>query len=516
MSEFSDYCRRNLPQEITSEEMNVIEENAEFLGLDRRLMMENAGATVAYFISERTDVSGRVAAVVCGTGNNGGDGFVAARHLRILGAKIKIVLLGQASDIRSEQSRANWELIENMEDVEKTFVESVSQLPEVDRVLQESDFIVDAILGTGVQGNLREPILSVVDSINKAGKMKFAVDTPSGLNPSTGEIHGDAVKADFTITFHKMKRGLADKGEYTGKVFVRGIGVPVEAEFFVGPGDVRRVVKPRKTYSHKGDYGSVLIVGGSELYSGAPALAALSSLRTGAGLTYVAAPKDVAYTIRHNSPDLIVYPLTSSHLSPQDVDLIEDFFKKVDSIVVGPGLGTHRETSEAVRELVKRLKHRIPVVLDADGFKAMESGPSALEDVIATPHIGEFKKVFGIGVGEKWWDKIDEAVEAAKKYHFTLLLKGHDTVITDGSKVKVNRWGTPGLAVGGTGDVLSGILATFLAWGRDKFLSSAAAAYVHGDAGRKAVQKKGFHILASDVIREIPNALKTFDRELTN
>ncbi len=514
MLKVSDYFMKYLPREVTSEDMSVIEENAENLGFDRRLMMENAGAAVADFISECMDVRGKAIVVVCGTGNNGGDGFVAARHLRNLGASIKVILLGQPSDIRSEQSKANWILIENMEDVEKRFVRDVSQLLDADRLLQESDLIVDAILGTGVEGALREPILSVVGLINKAEKPKYAVDTPSGLNPSTGQVHGDAVKADYTITFHRMKRGFAGKREYTGTVSVVEIGIPAEAEFFVGPGDVRRVIKPRKTYSHKGEYGSVLIVGGSELYSGAPALAALSSLRTGAGLVYIAAPKSAVVSIRRRSPDLIVYPLSSSHLVSQDVAEIEDFSMKVDCVVIGPGLGIRRETSDAVRELVKRIKDRVPIVLDADGFKAMESDREALEGLVATPHAGEFRRVFGVEVGERWWDKIEKAVEVSEKYRFTLVLKGHDTVVTDGSKVKVNRWGTPGLAVGGTGDVLSGILATFLAWGKDRFLSSAAAAYVHGDAGKRAVMKKGFHILASDVVEEIPDALRIFDREL--
>lgn len=502
-----------LDEEITSEDMIAIEENAENIGFNRKLMMENAGAKVADFIIEKINVNGKRALVVCGTGNNGGDGFVAARHLRNYGAKITIVLIGKPFEIRTEEARMNWLLIDKMEDIEKFFLTDTSQIGNFLELLDNADFIIDAILGTGIKGILKEPIASIVNIINNSNKMIFAIDTPSGLNPSTGEIHGNAIKANYTITFHKMKKGLKGKEEYTGKVFVKEIGIPIEAELFTGPDDIVRVIKPRKIYSHKGDYGYVLIIGGSELFSGAPALAALSSLRTGAGLTYISAPINVANSIRQFSPDIIVYPFPHDHLNKESIDLFKELIEKSDSIVIGPGLGLNEETIEAIPELIKKAKDK-PIVLDADGFKAMKMYPEMLEGVIATPHAGEFEYVFGIKVGEKWWEKVDISIEISKKYKFTLVLKGHDTIITNGEKLKINRHGTPGMAIGGTGDVLSGILATFLAWKNDKFLSAVAATYVHGDAGKRAVEKKGFHILASDLINEIPEVLKKFDKEI--
>ncbi|MEM2929219.1 MAG: NAD(P)H-hydrate dehydratase [Nitrososphaerota archaeon] len=508
-----DRYRIFLNEEITSEDMAAIEENAESMGFDRKLMMENAGAKVADFIIENMNVEGKVALIVCGTGNNGGDGFVTARHLRNYGAKIIIVLLGKTSEIRTEEAKSNWFLIEKMEDVEKFFLIDISQIEKFSELLSKADFIIDAILGTGIKGNLREPIASIVNIINNSNKIVFAIDTPSGLNPSTGEIHGNAIKANYTITFHKMKKGLKGKEEYTGKIFVKEIGIPIEAEIFTGPGDVRRVIKPRKTYSHKGNYGYVLIIGGSEIFSGAPALAALSSLRTGAGLVYISAPISVANSIRQFSPDIIVYPFPHNHLTKESIDSFKELIEKVDAIVIGPGLGLNNETIEAIPEIIKEAKDK-PIVLDADGFKAIKKCPEMLKGIVATPHAGEFKHVFGIEVGEKWWEKVDKSIEIAKEYEFVLVLKGHDTIITDGKRLKINRWGTPGMAVGGTGDVLSGILATFLAWKNDKFLSAIAATYIHGDAGKKAVEKKGFHILASDLINEIPEVLKKFDKEI--
>ncbi|MGB9727189.1 MAG: NAD(P)H-hydrate dehydratase [Nitrososphaeria archaeon] len=514
VSNILDYLRRFIPKEVSGEDMFAIEENAVSLGLPRLLLMENAGACVADFIIRNYGVNFRNVLFVCGTGNNGGDGFVAARHLRNSFFNVKVILLGKPSEIKSEEAKVNWLLIEKMDDVEKFFLTDTSLTNILNSLLEECDIIVDAILGTGVKGTLRDPIKSVVEAINLSGKPVIAVDIPTGLNPSTGEVQGEAIKASHTITFHKMKVGLVGRKDYTGEVVVKDIGIPFEAEFFTGPGDLRRVIKPRKSYSHKGDYGTVLVVGGCEFYSGAPTLAALSSYRTGAGLVYIVAPSSIALSIRPISPDLIVYPTNSQHLKLDDVELIKGLLPKADVVVIGPGLGLHPETIELVHEVLRTCKGVSKVVLDADGFKAVKDAPHLLNGTVATPHAGEFKHVFNILVGERWWERIDSAIEVAKKYNFTLLLKGHDTLITDGYRVKVNRWSTSGLAVGGSGDVLSGILGTFISWGNDYFSSAAAAAYVHGEAGIKAVSKKGFHILASDLLDMLPDVLKPFDREV--
>ncbi len=219
-----------LPKEITSEEMKFIEENAEKMGFDRKLMMENAGTGTSDFISTKTDVLGKRALIICGTGNNGGDGFVTARHLVNLGAKPKMVLIGNPSNIRTYESQANWSILTQMKDVKILTIVDVSQLSDFTEELKKCDFIVDAMLGTGVKGALRDPFLSIVVAINNSNKLVFAVDTPTGLDPSTGEICGVAVKANYTITFHKMKKGFGQRKEYIGEVFVREIGIPPEAE----------------------------------------------------------------------------------------------------------------------------------------------------------------------------------------------------------------------------------------------------------------------------------------------
>ncbi|MEM2352347.1 MAG: NAD(P)H-hydrate dehydratase [Thermoproteota archaeon] len=501
-----------LPEAITSADMAAIEENAEALGFSRICMMENAGSETAKFIASKTNVKEKKFLILCGTGNNGGDGFVVARHLRNMGAHVTVVLVGRPQEIRSIEARTNWNLLSHMEDVEKVIINDSSETGVVKKLLEKCDYVVDSMLGTGFKGFLKEPFASLVRELSSSNKIVFAVDVPTGLGPET--IGEDLiVKASYTITFHKAKDFL-HKYRYAGEIVVADIGIPIEAELYTGPGDVRKVVKSRKKYSHKGDYGYVLVVGGSETFSGAPALAALSALRVGAGLSILAAPESVASSIRAMSPDLVVYELPGKHLTNKALNLLSELMEKVDSLVIGPGLGLHEETVEAVKGLIEEARSRsLPTVVDADGFKSLKSSPDLLKGVVATPHRGEFKYVFNKELKEKWFENVPVLVELSKKYDFTILLKGFETVITNGSRLKVNKHATPGLAVGGTGDVLSGIIAAFLAWGNDGFNSAVAASYVHGDAGLKSVEEKGFHIAASDLVDKIPEVMKIFDRE---
>ncbi len=512
MEDWLKTVKQLLPMVVTSDYMAAIEENAETLGFSRLCMMENAGSATARFISSKMDVRGKTFLFLCGIGNNGGDGFVAARHLRNMGARVVVVLVGRPHEIRSEEARVNWLLLLQMDDVEKFFVADSSETRVVKELLSKCDFVVDAMLGTGIKGFLKEPFASIVREVNSSGKTVFAVDVPTGLGPGSVE-KTLAVKASYTLTFHKAKDFL-EGSPFSGQVEVADIGIPLEAELYTGPGDVKRVVKTRRRDSHKRDYGYVLVVGGSETFSGAPALAALSALRVGAGLAMVVTPKPVAASVRAMSPDLVVYATPGEHLDAEAIPLLSKLMDKADSMVLGPGLGLHEDTVEAVRMIVSEARNRLlPVVVDADGFKAFKAFPDLLKGVVATPHRGEFKHVFEAELGARWFENASRLVELSSKHGFTLLLKGFETVITDGSNIKVNKHATPGLAVGGTGDVLSGIITTFLAWGNSGFTSAAAAAYVHGEAGLKAVEEKGFHITASDLVEKIPGVMKMFDKE---
>ena len=284
---------------------------------------------------------------------------------------------------------------------------------------------------------------------------------------------------------------------------------------FCGPDDVRKVIKPRNRFSSKRDHGYVLIVGGSDVYSGAPALAALAALRTGAGVSFVATPEGVANVIRSFSPDLIVYPLHGRFVTAVHVDYVRGILGRVNSVVLGPGIGTHPETRRAVWGIVDAVEEAgLPMVIDADAITSLKGNLHRIHDsrVVLTPNSGEFRAISGLKAADDWREKAKPAMEFARKVGCTLLLKGHHTVITDGEALRVNRTGNPGMATGGSGDVLSGIVAAFLAQGQPPLLAAAAGAYVHGRAGDLVTKEKGFHGMASDMVEKVPAVLKPFDR----
>ena len=290
-------------------DMMVADYNCEYFGIPRILLMENAGKSIADYIVNNTKHEEII--IFAGSGGNGGDGFVAARHLLSKKCIVKVILLAPPSKIKSPDALANWKIIERLSNLDNpvdTLELYVATKPEdLDYIrIFEDSVIIDAILGTGVSGELREPIKSAIQKINKSEATIISADVPSGLNPLTGNIEDDSVKPDTTICFHEIKTGVnIAKKEYVGEIIVEDIGIPKVAEFYVGDGDLLRLEK-RNPYAHKGENGRVLIVGGNSDYSGAPTLAGLSALATGADLVTIITPETVAPIIKKYSPDLIV------------------------------------------------------------------------------------------------------------------------------------------------------------------------------------------------------------------
>jgi NAD(P)H-hydrate epimerase len=290
----------------------------------------------------------------------------------------------------------------------------------------------------------------------------------------------------------------------------------MQQQLFSRPSDVKRVVKARDSHSHKRDFGYLLIVGGSNVYSGAPALAGIAGLRTGAGLVFIAAPKGVAGIIRSYSPNLIVHSLSNDVITVDDTHKINELLARSDAIVLGPGIGLDSKTQAAIPEIIKAaMEMNKPMLIDADAIRSLHGRIEFLRrtKVVLTPHAGEFEAISGIHMPPHWRERVPLCVEFAKKNSCILLMKGHDTVITDGDRVKVNNTGNPGMATGGTGDVLSGIIGAFLAQKADPFFAAVAGAYVHGLAGDRAYKEKGFHIVASDIIDVLPTVLRRYDHE---
>ncbi len=495
---------------MASSEMQIVDLNAEFLGVPRLLLMENAGRSVADAISKRIDVKGRKIAIFCGLGNNGGDGLVAARHLASLGAKVTVILVGDENGIRSKEALCNWNAIKAMFTIEKKIVRDSRDAERLEKELDQLDVVVDALLGTGVRGEVREPIASVIDLINRLKGFKVSIDVPSGLNPDSGEVGGKAVKADLTVCLHAAKPALPSS-PFTGELNVYPIGIPPEAEIVVGPGDVEAAKIERKPEAHKGDHGRVLVIGGGKSYSGAPALTAMAALITGVDIVIVAAPSSVANTIRSYSPNLIVEPLPGEVYSMNALEKIDPLLERVTAVAIGPGLGLEDKTIEATVETLKILKSkRMPTVVDADALKVIPAKQVTGSTMVLTPHQGEFTILTGEKItGKKLEEKMEIVKNWSRKLKATILLKAHWDIISNGEKVKVNITGNPGMTVGGTGDVLTGCCAAILSWGKDPFTAATAASFINGTAGDLAAQEKGYHITATDIIENIPRAMNT-------
>lgn len=461
---------------ISADEMNAIDSNCRYFGLLPLQLMENAGAAIAREAAARA--RGRRITIVAGRGNNGGDAFVAARHL--VGFDVTVYLLGRSRDITTQEAKRNWEILErlgyNLQEIKDSS----------DLSWGECDLIIDAIFGTGVRGSVKGLEATAIDAINSSGKPVISVDIPSGLGANK------VVKADATVTFHRPKPDMP------GEVVVADIGIPPAAEFFVGEGDLWLMGR-RSQESHKGDSGRILVIGGGP-YTGAPALSAMAALRAGADIVTVAAPRAAARTISAYSPNLIVQELSEDHLCPEDLAVLKGQIARHDVVVMGMGLGKHAETTAALAEIMPLCKK---TVIDADALQ-----PDLPLRGIVTPHAGEFKRISGITLVDL---DFRQRVEPLKRYAWerglVVLLKGKVDLISDGEVVRANTTGNPGMTVGGTGDVLAGITAAFYA--RSPALRAAtAAAFVNGRAGDLVYPEKDFGMVATDVIEKIPLAMR--------
>jgi len=493
-----------MSEAITSREMRALELNAEYYGVSQLQLMENAGQQVAAEIAARFKPSKSVA-VFCGLGGNGGDGFVAARHLLSLGFRVAVVLAGKAKDISHEAALKNWDALQPLgERIVIHEIRDSSLIPSLN-----ADVIVDALLGTGTKGKLKPPIQQIVEKINVMNAFRVAVDVPTGVDSDTGEILGTAVKADITLTFHKTKKGLKNAKENVGELIVGDIGLPKELETFAGPGDVSLVTKYRPSESHKGDFGRLLVIGGNETFSGAPAFVALAALRTGVDLAYVAAPEKTAQSISSMSPDLITVKLPGRHLTADNLSALKTYVEMVNAVVMGPGLGMQTETAEAVKATVDVVEGAgKPLLLDADGLKAFAVFKRKLKvPLVLTPHAGEYAILTGKKLPEDVEEKVSKVQKTAAELGAVVLLKGPIDIVANSERFKLHFTGNPGMTVGGTGDVLSGIVGAFLAQQADPFEAAVAGAFVNGAAGDFVFAEKGYHMVASDLIPWIPRVL---------
>ncbi|MDP9189175.1 MAG: NAD(P)H-hydrate epimerase, partial [Actinomycetota bacterium] len=423
-------------------------------GIPSQELMETAGQAVARAAAERAG-SGRIA-VVCGKGNNGGDGLVAARLLADTGFEVEALLLSRASDL-SGDAKVNLERFPAAHEI------GAGGLGEA---LDGAAVIVDAVFGTGFAGEPAEPASSAIDAINAAAGLVVATDIASGVNASSGEIEGTAVEADATISFHAAKVGhwVAPGKTHTGELQVVPIGIPggapVEAAVGLIDEEVLRLAPPRSSGSTKFSSGQVLVAGGSRGLTGAVCMAASAAIRAGAGYATAAVPADVEQIVETKLTEVMTIACASrdGQLRRAASEQIIEAAKSAAAVVLGPGMGREDGTKDLARQLAKRIE--APLVLDADGLNAHAGKLALLESrsgpLVLTPHEGELGRLLEVDSGAVRAKRLRHAREAAGLSGGIVVLKGDDTIVTDGDRVAVNRGGTPALATAGTGDVLSG------------------------------------------------------------
>jgi NAD(P)H-hydrate epimerase len=482
--------------------------------------MENAGVgTVRFIEREVGPQKGRTVTVVCGKGNNGGDGFVIARELRRLGATVSVYLVGHRDDV-SGDARTNLGRLGAESVVELSDGRSVAGFVEV---MTKSDFIVDAVFGTGFNGVPRGLSGTVIGQMNSCGRPVLAVDVPSGLNATTGIAEGECVNAAWTCTMGLSKRGFyIDHGRTcVGKLHVVDIGVPRKAIEAVGVRDnvltmrdAAGLLPARPFDGHKGTFGTVVVVAGSVGYTGAAALTAASALRTGAGLVYLGVPSSLNDIMETKLTEVITKPLAETaarSLSPESLPDIRALLENADVLALGPGISSDQETRSLVRSIVTEVS--VPCVIDADGLNALtpESIGQRTGDapVVLTPHPGEMARLAGCSVRDVLADREGVARSTAASARATVVLKGVGTIVAAPSgELYMNPTGNSGLASGGTGDVLTGIIAAFLGQGVEATRAAALGVYVHGLAGDLAAEALGeAGMIAGDVLDHVPYAL---------
>jgi len=480
---------------ITFEDVSVLDRNSEYFGTETIVLMENAGKGVAKVIKEKYSPKGKNVVFFCGMGNNGGDGFVAARYLSQIypDADIGIVLSNHPDNIRTEISITNYLKLDDS--IKRTMIEQdLSNLKVIAGLIKRADLIVDALLGAGLNGNIKEPFRAMVKLINASKKPVVSVDVPTGLGTPL------YIRPKHTVTFVDKKVEMKKKD--CGKVIVKKIGIPDPAFDHAGPGHLHYYKFPSPD-THKGKMGKVLIVGGGP-YTGAPYLAGMAALRAGVDLVYILTPECSATAISSYSPDLIVKPLDhvggGTHITVRHTGRIYSEASKVDTVVFGPGMGDHPDSLEALARVIPKMTNN--VVIDADGLKSIFSTIKLPKNCILTPHRGEMERLRK-GSGGKKTKIARETADLAKHYKTTVMCKGPIDIVASPKGILLNQTGNPAMAAGGTGDVLAGLTAGLLTNIGDPFKAACLGAFLTGHFGDRVYKKKGMSMTATDLLDEI-------------
>jgi NAD(P)H-hydrate epimerase len=505
-------------QQMREADRRTIEE----IGIPSLVLMENAGRQVVAAMEASFDElrASRVA-VLCGRGNNGGDGFVVARTLNLRGVEATVFLLGDVADVKGD-ARTNLEILGRLGI-------TVVEVPDGQAwelhfsEISEYDLIVDAIFGTGFRGPLSGLLETVVADVNGTAIPVVAIDIPTGLSADVSEVEGEAIQASMTVTLAapKIPLILPPAETHAGDLVIADIGIPspvideLEGQWLelLTREAMRVLIQPRTADSHKGDYGRVLVIAGSLGRTGAAHLAASGALRSGAGLVTVATPRSCVPIVAAMGAEYMTEPLAETASGGIDSSCLEAVLAmRADVIALGPGLGTDAATAQFVQGLVER--SGVPLVLDADALNAFSEEPERLigrdgVDVIVTPHPGEMARLTGLPVEDVQANRIEVARDFAAAHRLHVILKGHRTIVaTPERRTFVNLTGNPGMATGGTGDVLCGMVAAWFAQLLDAEAACKLAVYLHGMAGDLSEADEGeVSLTAGDLLMRIGDAI---------
>ncbi|MCX7968671.1 MAG: NAD(P)H-hydrate dehydratase [Armatimonadetes bacterium] len=516
---------------VTASESRQFDQLAEKAGLPSLVLMENAALRIAEVLQQHFELDPpRRIVIVCGRGNNGGDGMALARHLSNIGFQVQVFLLSDPSELKGDAA-TNYQVAVNF-GVPVQPIVSPEQLPQLIEPLRSADLVVDALLGTGITGEVRGLYAEAIPLITHHASRILSVDIPSGINSDTGEVCGVAVKADATVTLGAIKLGLMlfPGADYAGDLFVGSLGVPdllltkLNIRRFVATYElVHRVLPPRHPNTHKGDYGLSLI-GGAPGMTGAAIMAGKAALRTGAGLAQVALPQSLNIAVEASALEVMSFPLPETDagtIAPEAINVLEPRLEWADVIAIGCGISRNERTQTFVRQLVAQVDK--PMVIDADGLIALAGNSEIFGRrkslTVLTPHPGEMAALLGTTTESVQRDRVGTALKAASEFKSIVVLKGARTITAsfDGTMF-INPTGNAGMATGGSGDVLTGMIAALLAqtFARQSPVPDhqslteavAAAVFLHGLAGDIASWEKGeVALIAGDLLDHLPRAI---------
>lgn len=520
----------------TSEQMRKLEKEAFKAGISPLTLMENAAigvcnAIIEFYGSESGSQQPKSSnstqspipniVILCGRGNNGGDGMALARHLAKRGIEVK-ALLAKGEKPLSPESETNRKKLKKsgiplyeFSSLDGAFKKSV----------QDASLVVDCLFGTGLSRNIEGVHLEIIKLVNKLKKRVIAVDMPSGINSDTGEIMGDALKAELTVALGAPKPGhlLFPGRGYCGALKVVDISLP-ESSYKMSPAcnwlredEVKSFLKKRAENTHKGSYGHLAVIGGSPGKTGAPCMAGMAAMRSGAGLATVICSESLNPIFEARLLEVMTLPVddVDGYISQIDLSFIRDFLKDKNCLVIGPGLSTNPVTERLFVPLFQTIG--IPAVIDADALNLLAKNKSLLnkktKQIVLTPHPGEMARLTGKSAKEALKNSLRTAVDFAKKYAVYLILKSATTIMaTPDGAVYISTYGNPGMASAGTGDALSGIIGSFIAQGYPLEEAAQMGIVLHGIAGDRAKEIKGeYGLIASDIIELLPHILKNWE-----